>query len=129
MFNSSKKLKEIKLINLKRLEKKIVKLQKPHPNLFGNTTYFGVMPDWNPAEMIGLKPKHLAKSLYKELITDEIWATQRTNYGYKDVKNNQLMSSFLGTPFIDIRTDFNSWLPSNLDAKTSKKLISYYLSK
>ena len=34
----------------------------------------------------------------------------------------------LGTPFIDIRTDFNL-LPSNLDAKTSKKLISYYLSK
>jgi len=32
------------------------------------------MPDWNPAEIIGIKPKMLALSLYKELITDNIWA-------------------------------------------------------
>ena len=31
------------------------------------------MPDWNPAEIIGIKPKPLALSLYRELITDHIW--------------------------------------------------------
>ena len=39
------------------------------------------MSDWNPAEMIGLKPKPLALSLYKELITDLVWAESRKSYG------------------------------------------------
>ena len=129
VINKNKKMREVDKKLLIKLEKKISKLQKPHPNLIGRTTFFGVMPDWNPAEMIGIKPKNLAKSLYKELITDKVWAKQRTNYGFKDVMNNQLMSSFLGTPFIDIRTDFNSWIPKNLSQKISNKLIKYYLDK
>ena len=44
---------------LLKLEKKITKLQSPHHDLIGKTTAFGVMPDWNPAEMIGIKPKPL----------------------------------------------------------------------
>ena len=35
------------------------------------------MADWNPAEMIGVKPKTLAMSLYSELITDTVWSIQR----------------------------------------------------
>ena len=35
------------------------------------------MADWNPAEMIGNKPTNLSISLYAELITDRVWATQR----------------------------------------------------
>ena len=31
------------------------KLQ-PRPNQFGSTTVLGVMPDWNPAEIVGLCP-------------------------------------------------------------------------
>ena len=41
------------------------------------------MPDWNPAEIIGRRPTPLALSLYRELITDNIWALQRRDYGYK----------------------------------------------
>ena len=41
------------------------------------------MSDWNPAEMIGDKPTNLSMSLYSELITDTVWATQRKDYGYK----------------------------------------------
>ena len=92
---SKKKINSINPEYLKKLEKKIIKLKKPHPNLLGDTTFFGVMPDWNPAEIIGIKPKNLSKSLYKELITDKIWATQRSDYGFKDVMNNQLMLMFL----------------------------------
>ena len=54
------------------------------------------MCDWNPAEMIGIKPLPLALSLYSELITDEIWAEQRKNYGYKNVSPNRLMISLTG---------------------------------
>ena len=86
------------------------------------------MPDWNPAEMIGIKPKALALSLYQELITDFIWAKNREKYGFSDLTSNHLMSSFLGTPFIDIRVDFNSWLPKNLNINTKEKLLNYYLN-
>ena len=37
------------------------------------------------------------------------------------------MYTFLGTPYIDIRTDFNSFLPSRISEKIKTKLIDYYL--
>ena len=43
-------------------------LIKPYPYLFGKKTIFGIMPDWNPAEIIGIRPKPLALSLYKDLL-------------------------------------------------------------
>ena len=110
-----------------RLEKKIHKLQKNHYNLNGKTTYFGVMPDWNPAEIIGIKPKPLALSLYQELITDHIWAENRKIYGYKDLSQFHLMTTFYGTPFIDVRIDFNSWIPNKLPNYLSEKIINFYL--
>ena len=109
--------------------KKIVKIKKRIPNLPGKTTYFSNMSDWNPAEMIGAKPSYLSLSLYSELITDEIWAEQRYNYGYKDVRPNPLMLNLGGSPYIDLRVDFNSFLPSNLPIKIQEKAINYYLDK
>ena len=114
--------------SLVKLKNKIMKLKKKNHNLFGSTSFFGVMPDWNPAEMIGIKPKALAFSLYQELITDFIWAKNREKYGFSDLTSNHLMSNFLGTPFIDIRVDFNSWLPKNLRDSTKEKLVNYYLN-
>lgn len=114
---------------LKKLEKKINKLKKQNHNLYGKTTFFGVMPDWNPAEIIGIKPKPLSLSLYKELITDRVWALNRKDYGFKDMSNNQLMTNFFGTPYIDVRVDFNSWIPRNLNKKLSEKLVNYYLKQ
>ena len=111
------------------LEKKLDKLKQKHPDLCGKTTYFGVMPDWNPAEIIGSKPRPLALTLYQELITDHIWAQNRTSYGYKELDQFHLMTTFYGTPYVDIRIDFNSWLPKNLDKEISNKLVDYYLKK
>ena len=113
---------------LLRIEKKINKLKMKHYDLLGKTTAFGVMPDWNPAEIIGNKPKNLALSLYQDLITNKIWSIQRFNYGFKNVVSNHLMTIFLGSPYIDLRVDFNSWLPEKLDNKISEKLINYYMS-
>ena len=113
---------------LLKLERKIKKLQSGHHNLFGNTTYFGVMPDWNPAEIIGIKPKELSNSLYRELITNKVWAENRDDYGFKNVKSNQLMTNFLGTPYVDIRVDFNSWIPKILNENLTEKLVKFYLS-
>ena len=97
--------------------------------LLGNQRYFSTMTDWNPAEIIGLKPKPLSLSLYQSLITDEIWANSRVELGYKDVKKLPLLYSFLGTPYIDIKTDINSFLIPNLSKNIQKKLINSFLNK
>lgn len=119
------RVNQLKLFN--NLEKKIKKLKLKNHNLHGETTYFGVMPDWNPAEIIGIKPRPLALSLYQELITDHVWSQNRKMYGYKDLSQFHLMTTFYGTPFVDVRIDFNSWIPDNLDKNISQKLVNYYL--
>mgnify|MGYP001162831614 CR=1 FL=1 len=111
------------------LEKKIIKLQEKNYDLYGNTNCFGVMPDWNPAEIIGFKPRPLALSLYKELITDHVWSKNRHQYGFKNLESHHLMTTFYGTPYIDIRVDFNSWIPQELNHKISQKLVNFYLNK
>lgn len=114
---------------LNRIYKKVKKLSAVHPFLLGRTTCFGVMPDWNPAEILGIRPKKLAISLYKELITDDVWAHQRYDYGYRDLTMHPLMISFCGVPYIDTRITFNSFIPKNLNTKISEKLVNHYLSK
>ena len=36
-------------------------------------TLLGQMPDWNPAEILGQAPTRLSESIYRRLITDDIW--------------------------------------------------------
>lgn len=120
-------------LNLKeclfKISKKIEKITEKHPRLLGSRTVFGVMPDWNPAEIIGLKPKQLALTLYKELITDNIWAYQRDNYGYRNLRSHPLMMSLMGVPFIDVRVDFNSFIPKGIEDKLADKLVDYYINR
>ncbi len=120
--------KKYKKINLDykslflNLEKKLNKLKLNHNNLIGDTTYFGNMPDWNPAEIIGTKPRPLALSLYQELITNHVWSENRSAYGYRDLSQFHLMTTFYGTPYVDVRIDFNSWIPSDLNEKIRSKI-------
>lgn len=116
-------------IPINKIYKKIKKLSAKHPFLLGDTTYFGVMPDWNPAEILGVRPKKLSISLYKELVTDNIWANQRLGYGYRDLTMHPLMVLFCGVPYIDRRVTFNSFIPKNLDEVIAQKLVNYYLDK
>ena len=97
--------------------------------LIGKHRYFSTMTDWNPAEIIGLKPKTLALTMYKSLITDSIWSDSRKNLGYKDINKMPLLYSFLGTPFIDLRTDINSFLLDDLSENLQKKLVKFYFSE
>ena len=128
------KLKSQKKISLKHfsksltnIEKKIIKFKLKNPTLAGKDTIFSNMADWNPAEMIGNKPSNLALSLYQEIITDNIWSKQRVQYGYKDVSPNVLMYNFGGSPYIDLRTDINSFLPIGINSKYEKIIINKYI--
>jgi phosphohistidine swiveling domain-containing protein len=87
------------------------------------------MTDWNPAEMIGTKPRRLAFSLYRRLITDEAWALQRVEYGYRDVRPCNLIVDVLGHPYIDVRVDFNSFVPADLDDALAERLVDHYLER
>ena len=104
-------------------------LIKPYPYLFGKKTIFGIMPDWNPAEIIGIRPRPLALSLYKELITNGIWAYQRSNYGYRNLRSFPLLLSFSGLPYIDVRVSFNSFIPSDLSTDIADKLVNFYIKR
>ncbi|EAK0878006.1 hypothetical protein A2D65_06460 [Campylobacter coli] len=114
---------------LQRFSKRFTSLQDLRPRVLGEKAFFGVMPDWNPAEIIGLRPKRLAFSLYKEIITDNIWAYQRDNYGYRDLRSHPLIHSFLGIPYVDVRLSFNSFIPKKLDENIAQKLVNFYLDK
>ncbi|MFD2642467.1 PEP/pyruvate-binding domain-containing protein [Pseudomonas japonica] len=102
-------------------------LQAPAPFIAGRRTLFGIMPDWNPAEIIGTKPQPLAVSLYRHLIMDETWSTQRAEYGYRDVRPSPLLVSFAGHPYVDIRASFNSFIPKSLDEPLAARLTDFYL--
>ena len=115
--------------SLRRIENFLNSNMRPHPFLKGETTAYGVMTDWNPAEIIGIKPKSLAISLYRELITDNIWAYQRNNYGYRNLRSFPLLVEFSGLPYIDIRVSFNSFVPDSLSDELAEKLINFYIKK
>ena len=103
------------------------RLQAPAPQIKGQQALFGIMPDWNPAEIIGTNPGKLATSLYQHLILNDVWATQRAEYGYKDVRPQPLLHIFAGKPYIDIRASFNSFIPQCLSEDLTEKLINFYL--
>lgn len=100
-----------------------------NPNLLGNKKAFGVMPDWNPAEIIGINPKPLAFDLYKYIITDNVWAKSRNKLGYRDVSNSAGLISFAQKPYVDIKMSFNSFIPNTLDSTISEKLVDYFINK
>ena len=114
---------------LRQIQDKLCTSMLPHPDLYGQRTVYGVMPDWNPAEMIGLHPRALALSMYKELITNGVWAYQRDNYGYRNLRSFPLMVDFCGLPYIDARVSFNSFLPKTLPQPLAEKLVNYYLDR
>lgn len=116
-------------VRLQRIHDKVARGMQPHPFLMGRRTVYGVMPDWNPAEIIGVRPKPLALSLYRELVTDAIWAYQRHNYGYRNLRSFPLMPHFFGLPYIDVRLSFNSFIPADLDDGLAGRLVDHYIDR
>jgi hypothetical protein len=116
-------------VRLQRIQDKVARGMLPHPFLMGRRTVYGVMPDWNPAEIIGVRPKPLALSLYRELVTDAIWAYQRHNYGYRNLRSFPLMPHFFGLPYIDVRLSFNSFIPADLGDGLAGRLVDHYIDR
>jgi len=107
----------------------VEQLMQKRPNLFGKRTLLGFMPDWNPAEMIGVVPYPLAMSLYRELITKRVWSIARERMGYRNMPNVELMVSLFGRAYIDVRNSINSFLPDGLESQISEKLVNAYIER
>jgi len=90
---------------------------------------FGIMPDWNPAEIVGTAPGRLALDLYRSLITDEVWARQRAEAGYRDVRPAPLLVTFAGRPYVDVRASFASFLPAGLDDALAGRVLAGALER
>lgn len=99
------------------------RLQRPARGLVGRRTVFGVMPDWNPAEIIGIRPRPLAVSLYRALVTDRVWSKRRGDYGYRPVSDVPLLHELLGVPYVDVRASFNSLTPAALPEDIASDFI------
>lgn len=91
--------------------------------------YFGIMPDWNPAEIVGTKPRRLALSLYRNLITDGIWAQQRAEFGYRDVRPAPLLVTFAGHPYVDIAASLSSFVPASVPERLAERIVDLYMER
>lgn len=112
---------------LREVQIAVARITETHPYLVGDISALGVMPDWNPAELIGVRPSALALSLFRELITDGIWAYERDNLGYRNTRSFPLIVNLAGHPYIDIRTSINSLIPASIEDSLANKLANCYL--
>jgi choline kinase len=96
--------------------------------IYGDKNVFANMPDWNPAEIIGTRPKPLAFSLYRQLITNDVWAQQRAEFGYRDVRPYPLIISFSGQPYVDARASLNSFIPKSLPEDCAERIAKAYIN-
>jgi len=114
---------------LPRMESVLKRYAARRPGLAGRTNILGNMPDWNPAEIIGSSPRPLATSLYRHLVTKDVWHIARAAMGYRKLPGVELLVEMAGRPFIDVRASFNSFLPNATDAGTAEKLVDSWLSR
>jgi hypothetical protein len=89
----------------------------------GYEKIWGMMPDWNPVELIGRKPKNLAYEIFHKSITKTSWATARKNMAYKDQTNFELTTKIGGTPYVDIEQSIRSLIPKDISAEIENKMV------
>jgi len=111
-------------LSLLDAQKHFKRQQTPSSFVYGEKTLFANMSDWNPAEIIGTRPKPLSFSLYRELITNEIWGIQRAQYGYRNTQPCPLIHSFSGQPYVDVRASINSFIPASISSKAAERLAN-----
>ena len=114
--------------NIKKAQEKFNSLQETSEHILGNYTIFSRMTDWNPAEIIGTRPNAMAINLYYHLITEKIWAKQRSEFGYRDIYPTSLVHNFCAQPYVDCRASINSFIPAGLKEEFVSRLVNAYLN-
>ena len=109
---------------INQAKNKFLNYSRKSSKSIGSTNIFGIMPDWNPAEIIGTKPNKLSISLYKYLILDEKWAEQRYEAGYKNLKKLTVKNIFR-TPLYRCESKFKFFHTKRFTKFNSKKINRY----
>lgn len=104
-------------------------LARPVAPVVGERSIYGVMPDWNPAEIIGIVPRPLAASLYRALVMDDAWAMQRQEFGYRDLRGVPLMRLFAGHAYVDVRASLNSFVPATVPEVLATRLVDTAMAR
>lgn len=104
-------------------------LSSPPLGQAGKETAWSVMADWNPAEILGRTPGPLALDLYRHIITDKIWAVQRHEVGYRDMRGWPLIRSFAGQAFVDVRASVNSFIPASISEQLAQRMADYAINR
>lgn len=115
--------------NITKGMRRFQQLQNKKQGIYGDYTIFSNMTDWNPIEMLGETPSTLATSIYKFMITNSTWAKQRNEFGYKKNTVDELLHTFNGKNYIDIRLSLNSFLVDGLSNMSYNNLINFQLDK
>ena len=89
----------------------------------------GLMPDWNPAELLGAHPRPLALSLFKSVIGENTWWRARAELGYSRPYTGQLIRSVAGRPYVDVRASFESLCPAELSLPDRVRLSCAWLDR
>ncbi len=115
-------------LHLEKAQQEFNSLQEKPKHILGDYTFFSRMTDWNPAEIIGTRPNALAINLYDHLITEKIWAKQRSEFGYRDTYPSPLVYNFCAQPYVDCRASINSFIPADLKEDFASRLVNAYLN-
>lgn len=89
----------------------------------GTRRVLALMPDWNTAELLGAHPRPLALDLFARLVGGAAWRRARAVLGYRRVGRVELLASFAGRPYVDVRASANSLLPAALDAASGAAIV------
>lgn len=82
----------------------------------------------NVVKTLGVNPRHLDYSLYRDLITSRIWNEALLDLGYEAVPD-ELMFKIGNKPYISVNNVFLGLTPRGLGSQLTYKLIEYYSYK
>lgn len=81
------------------------------------------MADWNPAEMLGDRPRPMTASLYQRVVTNAAWLQGRVALGYRDVGPGPLVKLLAEKPYVNLRMSFLSLTPATLDSALANRIV------
>ncbi len=88
----------------------------------------GLMPDWNPAELLGAHPRPLALDVFAHLITNRSFSEARAALGYADTPG-ALLAPIAGRPYVRVSRSLHSLLPRALDAHARTAIVDTQLAR
>lgn len=124
-INNSEKEKHFLLKEMRKFQS----LSNETDGRFGLQNFYSNMSDWNPAEIIGKRPKKLSILLYDYMITRDTWNKQRVQFGYRYFKNSSLMTTFGDSAYIDVKKSLNSFLPKKINSQSCEKIINFQIDQ